>query len=507
MASGKGASPVEKGLRLPALLRRMPLWLLFVLIAAAAALVAGLWATAGAGREDAPPNGQATMAAPSQSQVSGNGLTATPLPPPVTPPPCVAPDDWTTHVVEEGDTLYSLAELYRTDVEALMVVNCLQDEVIFVGQTLAVPGVVARRSNRQPSIPDHFTNVVLLGSDRRENSGTWRTDTIIVLSVDNDSDAVRLLSIPRDLWVDIPGHGEDRINTAEMWGELEQTGSGPELIKQTIYDSLGIPIQFYVRVDFDGFTRLIDAMGGVDIDVECPLPDIELTAGRHHMDGEDALLYARSRISTNDFDRNRRQRKLLMALWQQGLTADMIPRIPALWKAMAGTFETDLPLDEVVTLALKGLRVRPNTIFSESIGPWQVENWVTPGGADVLLPIEDEIEKLLADFYAPPDLEFLDRIARTRVEVLNGSAQPESGALVADSLRWLGVQVTDAGPAERQDYGQTQIIAYNTDVAIAELVARQLEMPRSTIQYQPDVPSSTDIRVIVGSDYDPCSFE
>ena len=280
-----------------------------------------------------------------------------------------------------------------------------------------------------------------------------------------------------------------------------------QLIKQTIYDSLGIPIQFYVRVDFDGFTRLIDAMGGVDIDVECPLPDIELTPGRHHMDGEDALLYARSRISTNDFDRNRRQRKLLMALWQQGLTADMIPRIPALWKAMAGTFETDLPLDEVVTLALKGLRVRPNTIFSESIGPWQVENWVTPGGADVLLPIEDEIEKLLADFYAPPDLEFLDRIARTRVEVLNGSAQPESGALVADSLRWLGVQVTDAGPAERQDYGQTQIIAYNTDVAIAELVARQLEMPRSAIQYQPDVPSSTDIRVIVGSDYDPCSFE
>ena len=98
----------------------------------------------------------------------------------------------------------------------------------------------------------------------------------------------------------------------------------------------------FVRVDMEGFTEIIDAVGGVDVDVECPLTDLEIETGMHHFDGETALLYARSRITTNDFDRSRRQRKLLMALWEQALTVDLIPRLPPLWFAMGGAFETDL---------------------------------------------------------------------------------------------------------------------------------------------------------------------
>ncbi len=115
----------------------------------------------------------------------------------------------------------------------------------------------------------------------------------------------------------------------------------------------------------------------------------------HHFDGETALLYARSRITTNDFDRSRRQRKLLMALWEQALTLDLIPRLPLLWFAMGGAFETDLPLKEAINLAYVGLRLRPQHIFSQSIGPWQVQNWTTPEGAEVLLPLHEEIQELL----------------------------------------------------------------------------------------------------------------
>jgi len=278
------------------------------------------------------------------------------------------------------------------------------------------------------------------------------------------------------------------------------------VVKQTIYDNLGIPIHYYVRVDFQGFTQIVDALGGVDIDVECPLPDIEVAAGRQHMDGEDALLYARSRISTNDFDRNRRQRKLLMALWEQGLTVDVVPKLPALWKAMADTFETDLPLDKVISLALQGLRVRPNTILSESIGPWQVQSWVSPGGADVLLPIGDEVRALLTEFYAPPDVAAVQRVEGMGVEVWNGTPRPEASELAAVALHWAGFQATDAGLADRQDYAESQIIAYTADAEAAERVAGQLGLPTSAIQYRSDLPSPVPIRVILGSDFDPCGL-
>jgi LCP family protein required for cell wall assembly len=448
---------------------------------------------------------------------SATATVVTPSPVPVTPPPCVPPGDWVIHIVQAGNTLYSLAERYGTDVETLMRVNCLDNYLISVGQELYVPGPpgAAASATSQPvsaadvqaGQPNRYLNIVLLGSDRRQDSGTWRTDTMIVVSVDSERNIVRLLSIPRDLWVNIPGHGYDRINTADLWGELAREGGGPELVKETIYENLGIPIQYYVRVDFAGFVRIVDAVGGVDVDVECPLPDIELVPGLYHMDGEDALLYARSRITTSDFDRARRQRKLLMALWQQGLSLKLIPKLPALWVAMGGAFQTDIPLDQVIGLAYVGLQLKPSQIFSQSIGPWQVQDWVTPEGAEVLLPLNDEIQKLLESFYGPIDMDFLRRVGETRVEVRNGSPRLEADQLAASTLGWAGFQATGTGPADRQDYAATQILVYDAEQEIADLVAQQLDAPRSAILIQPDPSQPVDIEVILGADYDPCSGE
>jgi LCP family protein required for cell wall assembly len=509
------SSPESAGSRTP---NRLD-WLLVALAVLLIVIVAALAASGLMGHSSEETTVLATdpiePTVTTQPAPSPTAVVVMPSPVPVTPPPCVPPGDWVIHAVQAGDTLYSLAEHYDTDVETLKRVNCLDNDLISVDEELYVPGPpgvtpsgavqLVSAADVQANQPSRYLNVVLLGSDRRQGSGTWRTDTIIVVSVDSERNVVRLLSIPRDLWVNIPGHGYDRINTADLWGELAGQGAGPELVKETIYQNLGIPIQYYVRVDFAGFMRIIDAVGGVDVDVECPLPDIELLPGLYHMDGEDALLYARSRITTNDFDRARRQRKLLMALWEQGLSLRLIPKLPALWVAMGGAFQTDIPLDQVMGLAYVGLQLKPSQIFSQSIGPWQVEDWVTPEGAAVLLPVNDEIRKLLESFYGPIDMDFLARISATRVQVQNGSPRLEADQLAASALGWAGLQAAGTGAADRQDYPATQIIVYNAGQDIAELIAQQLNAPPSAILMQPDPSQPVDIRVILGADYDPCS--
>jgi LCP family protein required for cell wall assembly len=449
--------------------------------------------------------------APLADLYSSSGPDATPNPDPVTPPPCVPPDDWIVHSVQEGDTLYSLAERFETDVDTLQLVNCLASDIILIDQALYVPPPLVDRISGsasgavQSEFPSRYVNIILLGSDKREDDTTWRTDTMIVVSVDTERKVVRLLSIPRDLWVNIPGHGNDRINTADMWGELEQEGNGPNLVKQTIQESLGIPIHYYVRADFDGFIEIIDAIGGVDIDVECALTDIELEPGIQHMDGELALLYARSRITTNDFDRSRRQRKLLMALWGKAKSTDIITKIPALWVAMAGTFDTDMPLNQVLSLGYLGIQLKPNYIFSQSIGPWQVQGWTTSDGYDVLLPLDAEIQELLDAFYGPIDFDFLQRVGETQIQVLNGTWREQAARLAATSLGWMGFRVSDVGMADSQDYAQSQVIVLNAEEDVAELAAQTLDLLPSSLRYEPDPASPVNIRVILGADYDPCA--
>ncbi len=327
---------------------------------------------------------------------------------------------------------------------------------------------------------------------------------MIVVSVDTSNNLVRLLSIPRDLWVYIPGHGYNRINTADLWGELARKGGGPERVKQTIHHNLGIPIHYYVRVDFQGFMQIIDTVGGIDVDVDCPLSDIKLSAGMHHMTGQQALRYARSRYSTNDFDRGRRQRKVLMALWDQALTLDIIPKLPQLWWAMSNSFQTDLSLNQVINLAYVGAQLEPRRILGRAIGPSHVQSWMTPQGASVLLPNHQKIRSLLEEFYAPVDPDQWDDTVKKSVRVLNGSPRRDADQLAAAALRWAGFKMMAAGPADHQNYAQTQITVLRGDTAAAAQIVQQLQVPAAIIQEQPDPASPVDVQVIVGTDYNPC---
>ena len=555
-------------------LTQLLIWVAFFLLAAVAALVTDLWlrpttdgpvaaalapaptATATSLPEPSPVPALPTATEPLSPTAVMTPTVASISPTPVTPPPCVPPADWGIHVVQVGNTLYSLAGRYGTDVETLMSVNCLNTHTIFVGQHLYVPGtgatatpagtivaqgplptpaVPAGRTTPVPDpaqpllptvpptpqgtstprpamalqIPDNYVNIVLLGSDKRPGSGAWRTDSMIVVSVDPQANLVRLLSIPRDLWVYIPGHGYNRVNTADLWGELDREGGGPERVKRTIHHNLGIPIHYFVRVDFAGFMSIIDAVGGIDVDVECPLPDISLSAGMHHMSGQDALRYARSRKSTNDFDRGRRQRKVLMALWDQSLTLDIIPRLPDLWRAMSNTFQTDMTLDQVINMAYLGVQLKPQRILSRAIGPAEVQSWVTPEGAAVLLPRQEALRAMLQTFYAPLDTSHLDDSSKVRLRVLNGSPRKQAEALAASALNWEGYKVVGRGAADRPDYAQTVVQVYNGDLATALEIARSLGVPTTAVQdmagaAQPNPGEPVDVVVILGANYNPC---
>jgi LCP family protein required for cell wall assembly len=365
---------------------------------------------------------------------------------------------------------------------------------------------------------NNVINIILLGSDKNSAEGVGRTDTIIVVSVNPDLPSVALLSIPRDFYAWIPGHGFDRINTAYSHGARNSyPGGGPGLIKATLEYNLGIRIHYYVQVGFDGFIKIVDTLGGVDVAVECPLSDtfpdpnsangrtdVDWLPGIHHLDGKHALWYARSRWSTNDFDRNRRQQQVLRGLYRQIITLDIIPQIPQLWGVLNETVSTDLGLNELLYLGAVGSRLDMINVKSRFVGRGVVQSWTAPNGAYVLVPYHEALGPLVSEALAPPASARAQQRA-FQVAVWNGTPYEELGYVAAERLRWEGFAVVNVGPADGT-YPRTQIVDFTTSSkgsAIARLM-RLYQRGASDIISQPTEDSAVDFRVILGSDYDPC---
>ena len=263
------------------------------------------------------------------------------------------------------------------------------------------------------------TTVLLLGTDRRGPEGsTDNTDTLMLFSLDPTAQHIVILSIPRDLYVEIPGYGQERINAAYAWGKQDGTG-GLALARQAVSATLGIPVQHAVSLDFNVFVTLIDAIGGVDVDVPYDISDptypdsgigydpFYLPAGQHHLDGATALKYARTRATPGgDFDRTARQRQLVLVVRDRVTQFDLLPGLiaqsPQLWSALQSAFETDLTLGEIVDLAVIASRTPADQITTAAIDEACTQPWVTPGGASVLVPIPDAIDALITDLFSPP---------------------------------------------------------------------------------------------------------
>lgn len=361
-------------------------------------------------------------------------------------------------------------------------------------------------------------NILLLGSDQTGTESVGRTDVIVVVSIDPELPSVALLSIPRDLYVWIPNHGFDKINTTYNRGVRDHyPGGGAELLKETVEYNFGIHVHYYVRVGFDGFVRIVDTLGGVNVAVECPLSDtfpdpdsptgqtdVDWLPGIQHLDGKHALWYARSRWNTNDFDRNRRQQQVLRGLYGQILTLDIIPRVPELWEVLNENVSTDLPLDELLYLANVGARLDMMNLKGRFVGRNVVQSWIAPNGAYVLVPYYEALGPMVSEALAPPASARAQQRA-FRVQVWNSTFAEGLGYVAAERLRWEGFEVVNVGPADTA-YERTQIVDFTTSSkgsAIYRLM-RLYGRYDDDVIFQPTEGSAVDFEVILGADYDPC---
>ncbi|MBI5567391.1 MAG: LCP family protein [Chloroflexi bacterium] len=253
-------------------------------------------------------------------------------------------------------------------------------------------------------------SLLVLGIDERESqSGPWRTDTLIAVTIDPVALTAAGLSIPRDLWVNIPGlEQQGKINTAHFLGDVEEyPGGGPALAQATVQAALNVPMQYYVRVNFTAFEKLIDLIGGIDVDVPYPIDDplypdsgygyepLYIPAGRIHLDGRLALKYARTRHDVmGDFDRMQRQQQVIMAvrdkLTQGDLLVQLLTQAGPIFQTLGESIKTNLTLEQIVQLAQLGAQIDPGRIRLMTVTPEMVlalhVDTVPPQDALVLKP-------------------------------------------------------------------------------------------------------------------------
>jgi LCP family protein required for cell wall assembly len=370
-------------------------------------------------------------------------------------------------------------------------------------------------------------NILLLGIDQREGQyGPWRTDTMIVLTIDPENNTAGMLSIPRDLWVSIPGYEENRINTAHYTGDLEDyPGGGPALAIKTVQYNLGISIHYYVRVNFNGFVEAIDTIGGIDIYVEEEIYDPEypdeadgfdplyIPAGSQHMDGELALKYARTRHTGSDFDRLRRQQQVIMTVRDKvlrfDLLSELLPKLPDLLKTVGEAIQTDLQLEDIRNLVQLASQIDDEHIKTAMIDSSMTVPTTTHNGAQVLIPIRDEIRAVVDEIFATPaaqakqESEDRDKLAAegARIIVHNGSTVGSLAAQTSAFLKERGFQVVEFGNAERFDYLTTIIVDYTGKEYTVQSLARVLNIPQNNIQPFTGSGSEIDIRLIIGADF------
>jgi LCP family protein required for cell wall assembly len=309
-----------------------------------------------------------------------------------------------------------------------------------------------------------------------------------------------------------------RINFADLYGErYDYEGGGPGLVRDTLLYNLGIEVDHYVRTDFDGLIGIVDTVGGVDIPVHCrlsdhwPYPDedgeypiLTLEPGVHHMDGETALWYARSRLTTSVFSRERRQQQVLEAIWRKARDTGMLSQVPTLWRQARDMVATDLTLINVLDLARIALVLEEQNVRFYNIGADVVTPWTTPYGGNVFLPRWEEIQPLLTEAMAPVPEARMGRTYR-RVEVWNGTSNPDWDLLAADRIYRAGFP-TVVGEPERQDYTQTQLIVFSEHLKGAgiEYLQQLFGLSDSQVLYQPEGFSEFGFRLILGADYQTC---
>ncbi|HVR33248.1 MAG TPA: LCP family protein [Acidimicrobiia bacterium] len=319
---------------------------------------------------------------------------------------------------------------------------------------------------------------LIIGSDSREGlddlsnfgpAGGERADVIILLQIHPDDGTAQMLSIPRDLWVEIPGQGSNKINAAFAFG-------GAPLMVETVSRETGININHYMQVDFVGFQAIVDQLGGVPINFPFPARDsksgLNVDAGTQTLDGQEALAFARSRsyqelqngswvsVDANDIGRTRRQQQLIFSIIRTVARPSSIPELGNIVESFAEhlTIDARLAQGSMIELGWRMRGVRPDNIAAATLPTFSD----TVGDASVERRLEPDAGRMLAAFRAGESL--VDNAETLRISVLNGNGIAGSATDWSDYLESLGFDVASIGDADRKNFDTTTILVRPEDV-------------------------------------------
>lgn len=355
-------------------------------------------------------------------------------------------------------------------------------------------------------------NILILGVDQREDEREiglpTRSDVMMVASIDPVQKTAALISFPRDMWVAIPGFGEERINVAFRVGELRKVeGGGPALAAQTIERNFGLRTPYYALVNFNGFEEIIDSVGGIVIDVPRPVKDDEYPTpdygtervffqpGPQMMNGTNALKYARTRHTDSDFARMSRQQATLRGVRDRVLRLNLLPQLPALLNKGSKAVQTNLSPTEILSLAKLGAQIEPDAMSSLVVDRELVTSFTGIEGAALLMPNRPAIQRAIQQAFADPRV-----VAEgARVEISTTQALAPLARQAADRLGNYGLgnvrTVTVTGP----DPESTTILTSGTRPRSTDAVLAAFGLtPRSVTQLPQE--GTADIRLIIGRD-------
>ncbi|GEM_PF-2678354 len=291
------------------------------------------------------------------------------------------------------------------------------------GHPVDSPGLSPPSETETPRRPPDLRGVsfvLLLGADNRTRKVTGRTDSMIIAAFRHRDGKIAAFSVPRDLWVELPdvgslreqGRDHARISSVVRVGEVRVgKGEGLPLLRRTLREQLGLRIDRYAIVDFQGFQAMVDEFKGVDVDVECPIMDcfwldgpdqpctmMTIDAGRQHMDGRTALQFVRSRHGTGDRDRTKRQQRVLLAFARK-VRARGLRGLPALWRTAEPFVTTDMGADDAAYYASFAVENDPASINGFAIRSPMTTRHVTEDGKHVILLDRDAFDRALEGMF------------------------------------------------------------------------------------------------------------
>jgi hypothetical protein len=287
--------------------------------------------------------------------------------------------------------------------------------------------------------------------------------------------------------------------------------------------NLGVRIDNVAIVNFEGFKKIINALGGIDLPLYCPYTDWHVInpdgnlenpnnwrlytvgPGLVHMDGDTALWYARSRLRSNDYDRGRRQQEVLRGIYTQAMKLNVIPRLPSLYQQVGDVIQTDMRFEDVLALAPMALKLDAPRIRGFYINNRLVKAWWTPEGANVLLPKIDNIQALIQEAMSPPDAGEEDRLA-TWIEIANHTPNPGWEVLAAERLHYAGFETRLASPQSPEAAKKTWLVDLKggAGAQTGATILSLLGLPEDRLLVEELQAGGAEFRLVLGADYDPC---